>query len=280
MKIVVLNDIHIGKALTSNGKVRASSHLIEEQLDRIFENILEQHSPNLVVNLGDLIRSEGKEQDLKSYSEQLARFKKFQAPVIHLVGNHELKKLSLEEIEKVWSNHGFKQRSFGSFELNDFLIIWLGLDLDVSVNPHGATLPKQQIEWLKRELQSVKKKVLIFSHYALDDHDTTGNFFFEAMDNRSKAALFLHNQNEVIKIIRSCSQVKGVFQAHLHYFHVKMDQNVPYITCPALGDNICAPKIIDNIPEIYTTIQLDQSKMVVKAYSGEFCFAGYEQSFN
>ena len=32
MKIAVVNDIHVGRCLEHNGKVRASSHLVEDML--------------------------------------------------------------------------------------------------------------------------------------------------------------------------------------------------------------------------------------------------------
>lgn len=135
------------------------------------------------------------------------------------------------------------------------------------------------MKWLEDQLQRTNKSVLIFTHYAIDDHDTAGNFFYEAMDNRSKQALFLHNQGDVREVIESCQYVKAIFQAHLHYFHVNIAQNMLYITCPAMGDNICCPQATGNIPEIYTAIDLDKNKIIVKVYSEEYCFAGYQQNF-
>jgi 3',5'-cyclic-AMP phosphodiesterase len=275
MKIVIVNDIHVGKALIHNGKVRASSHLIESRLEGFLKAIFQLHTPDVVVNLGDLIRSESKEQDLKIYSRQLAHFKNIKSFVIHLIGNHEIKKLIQEDIKNAWLENGFKQKAYGCQEIGGNLIVWLGLEL----YSDRHVLLESQIEWLNRTLQATDKKVIIFSHYPIDDHDTTGNFFFEAMDNKSKQDLFLYNQHEVRKIIQLHQNVKAVFQAHLHYFHVNIVQNVPYITCPAMGDNICGPQAIDNIPEVYTTVDLDNNKIVVKAYSREYCFAGYEQCF-
>lgn len=71
MKIAVVNDIHVGRRLEHNGQVRASSHLVEEILENFLQGIIRQHSPEVLINLGDLIRSEEKGSDLaKSQSER------------------------------------------------------------------------------------------------------------------------------------------------------------------------------------------------------------------
>lgn len=58
MKIAVVNDIHVGKSLEHGGRIRASSHLVEEVLPGFLKEIVQQHSPNVLINLGDLIRNE------------------------------------------------------------------------------------------------------------------------------------------------------------------------------------------------------------------------------
>lgn len=277
MKIAIVNDIHVGKDLIHNGKVRASSHLIGDKLEGILSYILQAHSPDLFVNLGDLIRSENREKDKEAYAKLLSLFSRMQTPIIHLWGNHELKKMEQGELEKIWLEQGIDQKSFGSKKIGGFLLIWLGLVLDPE-DQKICILPNEQLDWLIKQLEQVECPTLIFSHCALDDHDTTGNFFYEAMENQSKKALFLKNQAAIRNAITSSSHVKAVFQAHLHYFSVKQIRDVPYIICPAMGDNICGPKMYENIPEIYTIITIDENQLKVKTFSREYCFAGYEQS--
>jgi len=95
MKIAVVNDIHVGKSLEHNGKVRASSHLIEGTLEGFLKDIHQQHCPDILINLGDLIRSESKELDLQLYRRLVGKFEQVSLPVVHLLGNHELKKMPL-----------------------------------------------------------------------------------------------------------------------------------------------------------------------------------------
>jgi 3',5'-cyclic-AMP phosphodiesterase len=275
VKIAIVNDIHVGKSLDHNGKVRASSHLIENMLERFLQSIQQQHCPDVLINLGDLIRSEDKELDHQAYRRLLSIFDQINLPVIHLLGNHELKKMPLEDIENAWRDYSFDQRSYGCKDFGNFTLLWLGLELN-SQDHRIHSLPSKQLNWLKNQLNQIKRPTVIFTHCALDDHDVNGNFFYEACDNRSKSALFLENQETIRSVISASGCVIAVLQAHLHYFHTKQIDGIPYITCPAMGDNICGPNISDNVPEIYTILTFNNNRIVAKAFSGEYCFAGYE----
>jgi hypothetical protein len=150
MKIAVVNDIHVGKCQEHNGKVRAASHLVEEMLPGFLQEIIQQHSPHVLINLGDLIRSEEKESDLKKYRNLIAHFGHVKLPVIHLLGNHELKKVPLEELEKAWQDCGFDQKSYGYKDIDNFTLIWLGLECD-SKDHKIRSLPSYQLNWLKNQ---------------------------------------------------------------------------------------------------------------------------------
>lgn len=274
LNLAIVNDIHVGKSLVLKGEVRASSHLIEEMLPDFLHGIVQRHAPDALINMGDLIRSHERDVDLQTYQRVIAHFQKLQMPVIHLIGNHEVKKMPLNMVEGVWDQYGFKQKSYGSKEINGFTLIWLGVENHP--NDHRSrSLPEEQLQWLKTRIKEVHQPTIIFTHCAIDDHDVRGNYFYEGWDQQNKSPLFLTNQAEVRKIIGSSHSVIAVLQAHLHYFHAKKIDGISYITCPAMGDNICGPNAIDNVPGIYTMLSLEKNQITVKAYSGQYCFAGY-----
>lgn len=189
MKLAVVNDLHVGKSLEHNGRIRSSSHLAESVLSGFLREILEQHSPDAMINLGDLIRSEEREADLQKYRRLIAHFDQVKCPVIHLLGNHELKNMLLKDIENAWNEQGFEQKSYGWKDIDDFTLIWLGLELDS--NDHRIRfLPSDQLNWLTKQLRQVNRPTVIFTHCAIDDHDVSGNFFYEASDQRIRKALF------------------------------------------------------------------------------------------
>ncbi len=183
MKIAIVNDIHAGPPLVVEGKTRAFSPLAEEKLPETLRHIEERHSPDLFINLGDLIRSENREIDHERYQRIIQMFHPYH--VLHLMGNHELRTLQLEEVETL-----SRQKTFGLKEMGSHVIIWLGLEF---VDPY-----------------------------------------------------------------------------------LQLPLELPYLTCPAMGDNICAPQLQENFPEIYTILTADSSNITCKAYSRDFCFAGVE----
>lgn len=275
MKIALLNDVHIGPVLEHKGSIRAASHLVEDLLPKIIKQIVHQHSPDLLINLGDLIRSEHLDVDLKRYRTAIHHFYNVGCPVLHLIGNHELKRMSVRQVENIWEQEGFYQKNYGCMELGHLRLIWLGLETDSECQKNHK-LPQDQLDWLNEILTLIKQPTFIFTHCAIDDHDLNGNFFYETFDAKQRRGFFLRNQESVQRIISKSGFVKAVFQAHLHYFHSKVMDGIQYITCPAMGDNICGPNVFDNIPEIYTLITFDNQQLSAKAFSRDYCFAGTE----
>lgn len=275
MKIAVVNDIHIGEPLSHDGKMRAASHLAEDALPRVLKDIESWHKPDLLVNLGDLIRRESPELDRQRYWRAMKAFKELDTPVLHLLGNHELVYMDVSTIEKLWAEEGFEQSSYGIKDCGSFAVLWLGLEL-FEGNYSIRTLPEEQVEWLQETLQSVGKPVIIFSHVPLDSQDMQGNFFYEAfcVPLQKQDGLFLQNQEKMREVIEQSDVVKMVIQGHLHYYHANLLGSIPYITCPAMGDNLCAPNIEEIFPEVYTILNVEEAKLTVKAYSRRYCFSG------
>jgi hypothetical protein len=275
MKIAILNDIHVGPPLVYKQTVRAASHLTQELLPKVIQQIVSQHSPDLFINLGDLIRSENLELDLRKYSSAIQYFYDISCAVLHLIGNHEIKCMSLSQIEDVWLQQGLNQKSYGSMQLDELQLIWLGMETDIHCKK-SHRLPKEQFDWLKRTLVTTNQPTLVFTHCAIDDQDLNGNFFYETVDERQRKGFFLQNQENIRQLLNTNKWVKAVFQAHLHHFHSKTINGISYITCPAMGDNICGPNMLENIPEIYTLLTFDNSQLSIKAFARDYCFAGTE----
>lgn len=273
MKIAIINDVHVGKPLMHKGRVRSSSGSVLKIFESFLYEISKRHQPDLIINMGDLIRSDSKEADLYAYSNLLNHYKLLNIPTIHLLGNHEIKQMQIAEVEAKWQEYGFEQNSYGFRSFHEIEILWLGIGIEEG----RYVLPLEQVKWLEQILGQSSKPLFIFIHCPIDNHDVSGNFFFEALDDRKKDILFIKNYESVRNLISLNSNVVAVLQAHLHYFHVNCLEDLPFITCPAMGDNICAPDIELTMPEIYTLLTIKDNQFNVKAYSREYCFAGYQQ---
>lgn len=278
MKIAIINDVHVGKPLERDAKVRAASHLAINTLPHLLDHITKLHAPDMIVNLGDLIRSENKKTDLKGYAQSISHFNKVKCPVLHILGNHELKHMSVQDVETIWEKTGFYQKSYGMQELGKAALIWLGMEY----KPHNLIkhrLPDEQLTWLKRTLQQLQKPAILFTHCAIDEHDVKGNYFYEGYELKNTHGFFLENCKAIQSILSESEFVQIVVQAHMHYFHAKIIERIPYVTCPAMGDNICGPSMIDNMPEIYSLLTFNSKHLSLKAFSREYCFAGVEFNY-
>lgn len=278
-KAAVLTDIHVGKLERKyNGTVRAYSHLVERHLPGVLEAIQKQHAPDLIVNLGDLIRGSTHDVDLRTYRGLMSYFKQLISPVLHLIGNHELKAMQLAEVETIWQECGFDQKSYGAKDIQGFHVVWLGLRSQMHEGVKRHYLPDEQLVWLKEHFQHNTQPTILFTHCPIDDHDLDGEFYYEGC-NKSNIAFFLENQAAVREVISQSGSVIAVVQGHLHHFTAKQIDGISYITCPSMADNICAPGVEDNVPDIYTLLTLDSDTgklITAKAFSGKYAFAGYE----
>lgn len=277
MKIAIVNDVHAGKPLMYGDVIRSYSNIVLDTFEEFLKNIVSIHRPDILVNLGDLIRSENKNLDISRYRSMMKCFKSIELPIVHLLGNHEIKTLNPAEVKEMWDEFGFDQNDYGYRTLAGYKIIWLGLSEDKN-SAQKYFLPAEQINWLEEALVQSTQPVIIFLHTPVDDHNVCGNFFYEALDKRRKHLLFMNNQAEIRKLIQVRNNIIAVFQAHLHYFHIQILNEIPFITCPAMADNLCGAYALTHTPDIYTIVDLHEKHLSVKAYSKEFCFAGYEQT--
>ena len=102
MKILLITDIHHGQ--NTNYK-----HLKGEEYINLFGEEFKDASTklinifnqcDLVMNLGDLIHDENSEQDKTAYTEAVSFFNTT-SKVEHVIGNHDLKNLTMEYISGV-----------------------------------------------------------------------------------------------------------------------------------------------------------------------------------
>lgn len=272
MKIAFINDIHVGKDAVKDGHVRAASSKAFSYLPSVI-NQIKKHLPDLLVDLGDLIRSESVSEDFRNYEKTLNIFESFEKPVIHLLGNHEVKQLKVEDIKSIWQKQGIEQEVFGSRVVNGIKCIWLDFEQEKNAQGIRTTLPQTRLDWLDEELSKDKTPVIILSHYVLTDQNLDGNFYFEKPLN-----IFgeYNNKEVVLAILKKHRHILSVFSAHTHELHFKVVDNIPHITLPAMVENIAAPETNDNFPEVYTIVNIEEKIITVKCYSRQYCFTTLE----
>lgn len=265
MKFAIVNDLHIGPP--SVGIEKGVQRKLMAEGSRILENIIfklnDKEHPDFVVNLGDSIEDvNDKEVDIQSFKKFLSMLSKLKMPTYSLIGNHDVRTLSAKEIAKLL---GYKKMYY-SFDFKTFHFIALSLDM-VGDHTHilkdiAASVPSEQLSWLKTDLKQTDKPTIVFIHYPLAEDNMKGNFWFET---ESQYAL-LENRKEVRKILEASKKVKAVFSAHQHWNRFHVHNKIPYFTITSPIENFKNEGVAS---ETYTIVELNNDEIVVKVIGNE-----------
>src|SRR3989338_3498015 len=176
---------------------------------------------------------------------------KLKCPVYHLVGNHELKYLSIKFLKNAL---GYKKLYF-SFDNQNFRFIFL---FTKRFYPSKEIkLDTSQLKWLKKKVNT-DKKMVIFSHYSLVPVDTRGNFWFSTRPDLT----FIKNLPEFLRIIAG-KNVKLVFNGHLHWNKKKILKGVHYLTVQSLVENTSS-KVEGPPANAFTLVNLEDKLASIK----------------
>jgi 3',5'-cyclic AMP phosphodiesterase CpdA len=259
MKFAVINDMHISAEDTGYEKgVQRKLVGESERLVKKFVNLMNNSEhPRFVVNLGDTIEDVGsKEGDIKYFKKAVALLSKLKVPVYYLIGNHDVKTSSAEDIARLL---GY-EKMYYSFDEGDFhfaaLSFWRDMDENSPTNKITFVL-KEELDWLKADLAKTQKPTVIFSHYGLADDDMAGNFWFEEIPDKA----VIGNRAKVRKILEDSGKVKAVFTAHQHWNRMHVHNGIPYFTVTSLVENFNNDGVAS---EAHTIVNIGETKIEVE----------------
>ncbi|MFC1722857.1 metallophosphoesterase family protein [Nanoarchaeota archaeon] len=250
MRFAVIGDIHIGPEAYFKGVLRKLNKDVINYIHEFNRHMNENIKPSFVANLGDTIQDNNYEEDKINFQKGVDLFKELDCPVYHILGNHDLKKLSREETATM---AGVKNW-FYSAE-SEFHLVFLDSILP-NHKDHLSRISAEQRQWLEKDLERTDKKTIIFVHHALDDQDTTSNPWFEGRE----PACLIENRTEVRKILEESKNVIAVIQGHLHWNRLNVHNNIPYFTVQSLVENA----FDDGVPsKAYAIVDISDEEIIV-----------------
>lgn len=228
MKIAVISDAHIGTARSHKGvRLKLTEH--SEALVREFVGTVNaQIRPDLVVQLGDLIEDSDPALDRENYTKGLGLLERLEAPVCHVVGNHDYANLSEDELRSLLG----LDRLHYSFDIGDFHIAVL-FSKTLSRKPGRIAVPPEQVDWLREDLAEARKPTVVFLHHSLADQDLTGNSWFEGLPEKCLVA----NRRQIRELLSASGKVIAVVNGHLHWNRLDVHDGIPYMTLQSLVEN-------------------------------------------
>ncbi len=228
MRFALVTDIHFGPAARFEGKLRKLSHEAGRLTGEVVERLNRDFSPELVVNLGDVIEDESRDRDLARYREFLTAAAPLKAPLVHVAGNHDQIFLSDDDLRSLWQHAGPLHYSFDQSGVH-FAVLNTLETKDVAVR-----LPQAQLKWLSADLAAARAPAVILMHHPASDMQLEGNRWFEKAPHICRLA----ERRELRRVLEDSGKVVAVFNGHAHWNHLDVIAGIPYVTIQSLTENL------------------------------------------
>lgn len=200
-----------------------------EKLKKAIE-VFAHSNLDFLIELGDFKDQDNlpqREQTIAYLDEIEKVFQSFRGPVYHVLGNHDMDSISKEDFLQHTSNEGgANKKNYYSFCFDQVKFIVLDANYNQDGTPYDtgnfdwtkAYIPKEQTEWLQKELTESNKPVILFIHQLLD-----------RFSDISKS-LCVSNADEIVSLLEKNGNVLAVFQGHHHAGHYSFRNNIHYWT--------------------------------------------------
>ena len=193
MKVGVLSDIHLQ---------RVNEEAVLTELDRALDS-LDDVDPDRLVVLGDLIEDEDREADREGVRTVREALDSLGVPVTYLLGNHDVERLSHEDLREALG----VERFHGRIEGTD--LFYLDSSAPERAGAQGA-VSEEQLAFLDAELADAEGAV-VFVHHPLGYRDLSGNHWFAEEPERA----FCGNKREENDVLAR-HDVAAVVNGHVH----------------------------------------------------------------
>jgi hypothetical protein len=227
----IVTDIHYADRPNPDRTTR----YYKESLGKLSEciDLMNQQQVDFLIELGDF-KDQGaspKEKETLVFLSTIEKeFRRFKGARYHVLGNHDHDSISKEQFLDKISNEGYiKASGYYSFDRSSFHFIVLDANYtsEGKAYDHGkfdwtdAHIPKDQLEWLKNDLDSNKMPAVVFIHHRLDTPPVD--------------KIYCPDNAEVVrKILENAGNVVIAFQGHYHEGGVSRLNNIHYYTLKAV----------------------------------------------
>jgi 3',5'-cyclic-AMP phosphodiesterase len=228
LTIGFVTDLHFGPAAYHEGKLRKLTQHAAELTREVVRVMNDELRPDLLVNLGDDIEDEGREEDLARYTECQDILRTAKAELVNVAGNHDTIHLTRDDLSRIWRHDGplFYSMDRGGCHL---VILHTIERKDVDVRIPGA-----QLDWLKDDLARTNLPVIVLMHHSASEQDLSDSFWFKGLSHLA----LVKERAELRRIFEASGKVRIVFNGHVHRNHLDVIAGIPYVTIQSLIENL------------------------------------------
>lgn len=243
----LITDPHLSDRGTGS---RPEPEALELALGRVeaFARTMNEAGATFVAQLGDWcgVPAEGTADRRRAALGFLeageARLALFRGPRYHVFGNHDTDFLTKEEVQGRLVNPGpAAGRTFFSFDQGGVHFVVLDAAFDSQGSPYGpgaspwddANLPPQELDWLRRDLQTQTQPTVVLTHQLLNP--------LADQEPGCDPRLVVRNSAQVRAILESCPFVVTVFSGHHHEGGFQRLNGIDYLVLRASTGSGTAP---------------------------------------
>ena len=235
-------------------KVVSRTRFYKESISKMTEcvELMNDKKVDFLIELGDIkdMDDAGSEEGTLKFLDTIETiFKQFEGSCYHVIGNHDVDSISKKQFLSHIENSGIAdESSYYSFDLKGlhFIILDANYNSDGSDYDHGKfdwtapNIPNKEINWLKNDLASTSKPVIVFVHQQLNGE---GN-------------LYVNNATDVRQILQENKRVLAVFQGHHHAGKFSQIEDIYYYTLKAMVEGTGDPNNSYAIVDVYDDYSL------------------------
>lgn len=166
---------------------------------------------DFLIELGDF-KDQGKDETttLKFLEDIESVYTGFKGPLYHVLGNHDMDKISKEQFLAKTTNTGIKpDKSWYSYDSKGWHFVVLDANFLQDGTPYHkgnfdwtqAWIPQAQLDWLAGDLAATSLPTIVFIHQLLE---------------QDSGKVYVRNAAQVRSVLEKSRQVKAVFQGHHH----------------------------------------------------------------
>ncbi len=222
MKIAIITDIHHGP----------QSHTKEAGWDalkvvRDFVRHAGEQGADLVLDLGDRISDTNRETDRQVTAEVAGVLGTFGGPRYHVLGNHDVNNLSVEDSEEIL-DQSMQSQVVDLGEMR--LILWQpGVKITRGVGfPEAAS----GLPWLVEALEADERPAIIATHVPLSGHSQVGNYYFE----RNPEYSTYPDNRTVLEAVEATGKAALWLSGHVHWNTLNNVRGLPHVTVQSVSE--------------------------------------------
>ncbi len=226
MRIAVVTDIHAGEPAEAKYGPGALP-LLRSALLRAEERAY------AVVDLGDHVNNESAARDFDRLREVGAVLDGCGIPLHALAGNHDLKNLPREDVERALGRElGSRTVTVrGNGDGGMRLVLWAA---DVSFDDNeGFRARESDVAWLDEELRSSPLPAVVFSHVPFGGAASTGNYYF---GHRPRSWAEYVQAGDIRRVIEASERCVACVAGHVHRNTVQVVDGIAYLTIQSLTE--------------------------------------------